>query len=104
MSVLKKFTSLGAIVAYVDFDFYDRSDVQAARRRAQQEDRKAIDARLLLLGFLETPSGTRTRLRDALGDDGFLRLLEAVEVGELPRGTPGYDMLFRSSAVPPSTG
>jgi hypothetical protein len=90
----------GAVTPFTDFDWYDRSDVQAARRRAQQEGQPAIDARHLLLGFLDTPSGTRTRLRSVLGDEGFERLLRTAEARQRPIGTPGVEALFDIRAQP----
>ena len=92
----------GTLSPFADFDWYDRSDVQAARRRALQDGSRAIDARHLLLGFLDTPSGTRTQLSVALGDEGFARLVRAAEAGEGPAGTPGVQVLFEGAA--PSSG
>lgn len=74
---------------FKDFDWYDRPDVQAARHRAQQEAAKAIDARHLLLGFLDTPGETRSALRRALGDEGFERLARTAEASDRADGTPG---------------
>jgi hypothetical protein len=90
----------GTVAPFVDFDWYDRSDVQAARRRAQQEGKRAIDARHLLLGFLETPSGTRTRLRAALGEERFAHLIRTAEAEERAVATPGVEVLFEPVAPP----
>ena len=79
----------GAVRPFEDFDWYDRPDVQAARHRAQQEAAKAIDARHLLLGFLDIPGETRSALRRALGDEGFERLVRAAEASDSADGTPG---------------
>ncbi len=79
----------GAVRPFEDFDWYDRSDVQAARRRAQLEAARAIDARHLLLGFLDTPGETRSALRQALGDEGFERLIRTAEASDQADGTPG---------------
>jgi hypothetical protein len=85
------------------FDLYDRDDVQAARHRARQESKAAIDARHLLLGFLDTESGTRTELKRALGDEGFQRLLRTAELAEQAVGTPGVRGLFARRASPPAS-
>jgi hypothetical protein len=90
----------GAVRPFEDFDWYDRADVQAGRRRAQSEGARAIDARHLLLGFLDTPSETRSALSQALGDEGFQRLVRTAEVGDRAAGTPGIgDFLV----MPPTT-
>jgi len=79
----------GAVQPFEDFDWYDLADVQAARRRAQQEAAKAIDVRHLLLGFLDTDGATRSALRRALGDEGFERLVRTAETSDRADGTPG---------------
>jgi hypothetical protein len=87
-----------AVTPFVDFDWYERDDVQAARRRAQQEGRRAIDARHLLLGFMETPSGTQMELRRALGDDAFDHLIRTAETADRAPATPGIGALFDASS------
>ncbi len=91
----------GAVRPFEDFDWYDRPDVQAARRRAQLEAARAIDARHLLLGFLDTPGDTRSALRQAIGDEGFERLIRTAEASDRAAGTPGIgDFLV----MPPAPG
>jgi hypothetical protein len=90
----------GEVTPFGDFDWYERGDVQAARRRARAEGRGSIDARHLLLGFLDTPSGTRSGLRDALGDEGFERLVRTAENGDRPVATPGIETFFGASRPP----
>ena len=80
------------------FDLYERDDVQAARHRARQEGRPAIDARHLLLGFLDTESETRSELRRHLGDEGFHRLVRAAEQPEQVARTPAVRGLFARQA------
>jgi hypothetical protein len=79
----------GVTITFSDFDWYDRDDVQAARRRARLEGKPAIDARHLLIGFLDTESQTRAELRSALGDDLFERLRRVAETPPNRAGTPG---------------
>ena len=85
---------------FADFDWYDREDVQAARLRARHEGASSIDARHLLLGFLATTSGTRSVLRDELGEEGFDRLVRTAEKGNGPVATPGIETFFSGSERP----
>ncbi len=94
----------GAVLPFRDFDWYERGDIQAARQRARQEGRGRIDARHLLLGFLETPSGTRSGLREALGEEGFERLVRAAEKGDRSVATPGIETFFGVSRAPGGDG
>ena len=74
---------------FFDFDWNDRKDVQAARRWAIEEGATIIDARLLLLGFLETEGQTQKELQRALGEKAFDRLREAAKMfGRVPMNTP----------------
>ncbi len=93
----KPLDEAGTVLPFDDFDWYDRADVQAARRRARDEGQRVIDARHLLLGFLDTPSETRTALRRALGDDMFNRLVDTAEAGDRMSGTPGIGDFFDAS-------
>jgi hypothetical protein len=105
LSNLRRYAPLdetGAVLPFEDFDWYDRADVQAARRRAQMERARVIDARHLLLGFLETAGETRAALRRTLGEEGFDRLVRTTEVSDRATGTPGIgDFLVIS---PPQSG
>jgi hypothetical protein len=89
---------VGVVLPFEDFDWYSREDVQAARRHAREEGRSAIDARHLLLGFLTTPSDTRTALGQALGEAAFARLVTAAESGDRRSGTPGIGDFLDVSA------
>ncbi|MFI0220517.1 hypothetical protein [Streptomyces lydicus] len=79
------------VAGFVDFDWRERSEVQAARVVAIRLGAAVVTDRLLLLGVLETPSTTRRQLIAWLGDE----LLAAVKRGVLnsPAGqtfvTPG---------------
>jgi Domain of unknown function (DUF4062) len=90
--------------SFSEFDWYDRDDVQAARHLARQECKAAIDARHLLLGFLDTESETRTELRRALGDEGFHHLRRLAETAEQIGGTPGVGGLFKRPVIRPEGG
>jgi hypothetical protein len=94
----------GQIKPFGDFHWYDRDDVQAARRRARREGRGSIDARHLLLGILDTPSGTRSGLRVELGEEGFQHLVRTAEIGDRPPATPGIEAFFGASRPPPGDG
>jgi hypothetical protein len=91
----------GALSPFAEFDWYERSDIQAARRRAQQEGVRAITARHLLLGFIDTPSRTRVQLNTSLGDDAFARLVRTAEAVAAPLATPGVEAIFERA--PPAT-
>jgi hypothetical protein len=79
------------VADFVDFDWRERSEVQAARVVAIRLGTAIVTDRLLLLGALETPSNTSRQLSARLGDE----LLTAVkrEVLNSPAGhtfaTPG---------------
>jgi hypothetical protein len=97
VSTLRRYQPLdesGSVLPYVDFNWYDRDDVQAARRRARSEGSQAIEARHLLLGFLETPSNTRLMVRQELGEEAFDRMVRAAQEGDRPLGTPGVNAVF----------
>ena len=85
---------------FEDFDWYDRPDVQAARSRAQAVAARAIDARHLLLGFLDIPGETRLALCRALGDEGFERLVRTAEASDRDAGTPGIGDFLVMPPVP----
>ena len=77
-----------AVRPFEDFDSYDRSDVQAARRPARLKAARAIDAGACC--WIPRHSGeTRSALRQALGEDGFERLIRTAEASEQAIGTPG---------------
>lgn len=94
----------GEVTPFGDFDWYSRDDVQAARRRARHEGRGSIDARHVLLGFLDTPGGTRSALRRKLGEEGFQRLVLTAEQGDRPVATPDIDRFFGGSRPLPGDG
>lgn len=79
----------GVTTTFSDFDWYAREDVQAALRRARLEGKPAIDARHLLIGFLDTESQTRAALRSALGNDLFEHLCRVAQTPLERAGTPG---------------
>ncbi|HYI08137.1 MAG TPA: DUF4062 domain-containing protein [Thermoanaerobaculia bacterium] len=78
---------------FVDFDWYDRADVQAARRHAKAGGEPLIGPRSLLLGFLDTPSNTRDVVQQTLAEPAFSRLRQVTEEWRPDAGTPG---IFRS--------
>jgi hypothetical protein len=84
--------------SFSEFDWYDRDDVQAARRRAKNERRPVIDAQHLLLGFLDTESETRAQLSRLLGDDGLNRLRAIAEAYGRAYKTPG--VIFKPPPSP----
>jgi hypothetical protein len=79
----------GKALHFVDFDWYDRDDVQAARRRAKEEGHPLIGSRHLLLGFLDTSSNTRQAVQQTFGDRTFESLLRMTEEWRPGGGTPG---------------
>lgn len=86
-----------ALHTFSEFDWYSREDVQAARRRAIEEGKSAIDARYLLLGFLAIESETQKELKRALGKNAYNRLCRSVEsAGQPPGLTPGLGDFFRA--------
>jgi len=87
----------GTASPFVDFDWYDREDVQVARRRARSEGSPTIDARHLLLGFLETRSNSRSWMGHELGDDVVERMIRFAQVDRRPSGTPGFFVRSASS-------
>jgi hypothetical protein len=91
----------GTHIPFSDFDWYDRDDVQAARRRARQEGAPEIDARHLLFGLLDTESGTRTELRQTLGAAQF-ESLHRLALSGIPTAaeTPGIGDFFKRPAPP----
>jgi hypothetical protein len=94
----------GTSFLFADFDWYERKDVQAARHRAKQEGKAVIDARHLLLGFLDTESQTRIELQHALGKEGFENLRRIAESAESRTLTPGVSGLFNPPVSPPNSG
>lgn len=80
---------------FADFEWTDRPDVAAARRRAKAEDRSAIEAHHLLLGFLETESETRAELERSVGKEALDRLQRGAEQRSRPKKTVGVGGLFR---------
>ena len=79
----------GRKLPFVDFDWYDREDVQAARRRAKNEGTPLIGIRHLLLGFFDTPSRTRDAVQQTLGEEAYARLCIRLESWRPRDGTPG---------------
>lgn len=84
--------SRGNKLGFVDFDWYDREDVQAARQRAREEGEPLIGPRHLLLGFLQTPSNTRDTVQQLLGGPAFSTLRTMAEEWRPNSGTPGISM------------
>jgi hypothetical protein len=73
----------GEPIPFNEFDWFERKEVQSARRRASVERAAVIDARMLLHAVLTESSGTQQALRKKLGDDVFEKLrLEAEAAGD----------------------
>jgi hypothetical protein len=82
--------------SFVDFDWYGRRDVQAARSIALQEGKSVLDGRHLLLGFLQTEGVTQKELLRALGRKAFDGLVQTAEsFGQGPAETPAMRGMFR---------
>lgn len=79
---------------FKNFHWYERTDVQIARRKAQQDGARVIDSRHLLLGFLDTDGMTRSAFRKIIGEDGFDRLIRIAETSDGDTGTPGIGDLL----------
>jgi Domain of unknown function (DUF4062) len=79
----------GRKLHFVDFDWYGRDDVQAARQRAKAGGEPLIGPRHLLLGVLDTRSNTRDAVQQTLGDAAYARLGELAASSRDESGTPG---------------
>ena len=81
---------------FFDFDWYSRRDIQAARVIAIQDGKTVLDARHLLLGFLQTEGVTQKELLRALGRKAFDELCQKAETfGQGPAVTPAMRGMFR---------
>ena len=68
----------GAGSSFSDFLWEERADVRLAQRRAMEEGSATVTERHLFLGILETKSNTQQGLKDMLGEDDFLSLIQIV--------------------------
>jgi hypothetical protein len=92
----------GSARSFDNFDWYDRADVQAARRLARQQAARVIDARHLLAGFLGTPGQTRSALLETIGTEGYARLVSMAQEPERFIGTPGIRERLAAVPSPPN--